>query len=93
MIDIDLPVTSDGNDPADYDQPTLDNLNRQIDTQHQQERLARGLTPSAGELDRMVQYLDLFREFEARTGRKLTCIKSITHRDDCISALRLAGRL
>jgi len=37
-LKINLPVTPDGNDPADYDDATLEKLNRQIDELHQMQR-------------------------------------------------------
>jgi len=61
-----LPVTEDGNDFADYDQATMDRVNRQIDAV--QEKSGK-LTPRA--LKKRQDFLALCREFQARTGHPL----------------------
>jgi len=58
-----LPVTEDGNDFADYDQATMDRVNRQIDS----------VQAKSGKLDlkKRQDFLALCREFQARTGHPL----------------------
>ena len=58
-----LPVTEDGNDFADYDQATMDRVNRQIDS----------VQAKSGKLDlkKRQDFLALCKEFQARTGHPL----------------------
>ena len=80
MKRITLPVTPEGNDPADYAPDTLDALNAEID----QRATAIGTRQAEA-------YLLLFDQLKARLALRgsdtITCQITLAYRDKCLAAL------
>lgn len=80
MKRITLPVTPEGNDPADYDEDTLKTLNQEIDA------TSSGITVAEAEA-----YLRLYDDLKARVALRgkdtITCHKTNAYRDRCLAVL------
>lgn len=86
MKKITLPVTATGNDPADYDQQTLDDLNSQIDTE---QSLARAGDLSVHDAQ---AYIALYETLKARAALRgkdeIDCPVTNGRYQDCLAVLK-----
>ena len=84
--DIDLPVTPDGNDFADFDQDTLDQVNQQID---QQAALSKAGVISPAEAR---EYIDLYERLKVSCAiRGQDAIKCATTNNKYQACLAVLG--
>ena len=83
---ITLPVTEDGNDPADYDEETLAKVNKDIDREAITAAYQK-ITPRVAR-----HYVDLYRQLAALRGSDgISCRKTKAYFEACLAVLEVSN--